>query len=105
MTSVDLGTGEDEVLRAWLAACQGWTRQIADLTEKRDHAIELIKQRMGDADQAVIDGKPAISWAWSKPGQRLDRQALEKCYGAETIALFLVDNTPARPFKMLDTWP
>ena len=86
---------------AWLKAIAAWDAQIAELTAKRARAIEIVKETLGDATEARIDGKPVATWAWSKPGQRLDRKKLEGDYGADVIAAYLIDNAPARPFKIL----
>ena len=91
----------DPTIAAWVEAARAATGQIAYYTEIRDRAIEHIKEAMGDAPEATIDGKPAVSWAWSKPGQRLDRAKLEGDFGADVIAGYLVDNKPARPFRLL----
>ena len=95
----------DLVLQAWLGACRGWNAQIAELTAQRDHAIELIKERLGNAEEATIGGMPVVTWAWSKPGKRLDRKALEADQGPEFVEKYLVENTPARPFRILDVTP
>jgi hypothetical protein len=91
----------DPVTAAWFQAINGWDLEIAALKEKRDRAVELIKDALGDAEEARIGGRPVATWAWSKPGQRLDRKKLEGDYGADVIAAYLVDNAPARPFKIL----
>lgn len=96
----DLDT--DPVIAAWFQAIEGWDAAIAELTEKRKRAIELIKAAMGDHTEARIGGKTVATWAWSRPGQRLDRKKLEGDYGADVIAGYLIDNAPARPFKILD---
>lgn len=92
---------KDPVIAAWFQAIEGWDQQLAEIKEKRERAVELIKAAMGDAEQARIGGKPVATWAWSKPGQRIDRKKLEGDYGADVIAAYLVDNAPARPFKIL----
>lgn len=85
---------------AWVKAAQAATHEIKRLEEIRDRAIEHVKNAMGDAETATYQGKPAVSWAWSKPSQRLDRKKLEEHLGPEEFARFLVDNKPARPFKI-----
>lgn len=86
---------------AWLKAAQAASAEIARLTEIRDRAVEHVQAAMGDTEQATIGGKPAVTWAWSKPGQRLDRKKLEENFGADVIAGYLVDSKPARPFKIV----
>jgi hypothetical protein len=97
VTAVEL----DPVTAAWYQAINGWDAEIAALKEKRERAIGLIQAAMGDHDQATIGGRPAATWAWSKPGQRIDRAKLEGDYGTDVIAQYLVDNKPARPFRIL----
>jgi hypothetical protein len=91
----------DPTTAAWLKAAAAASKEINRLTEIRDRAIEHVKTTMGDAEQATVGGQPAVSWAWSKPGQRLDRKKLEGDFGEQVIAAYLVDNQPARPFKIL----
>jgi hypothetical protein len=86
---------------AWLKAARAATAEIIRLTEIRDRAIGHVKDALGDAEQATIGGCPVATWAWSKPGQRLDRKKLEADYGTDVIAAYLVDNQPARPFRIL----
>ena len=86
---------------AWVAAAKAATAEIHRLTEIRDRAADHIKAALGDAESATIGGHVAVTWAWSKPGQRLDRNALLNDHGPEFVARYLVDNVPARPFKLL----
>jgi hypothetical protein len=86
---------------AWLEAARAANIEIARLTEIRDRAVEHVKNAMGDAEEALLDGKPAVSWAWSKPSQRLDRKALEADLGKDLVAKYLVNSKPARPFRIL----
>jgi hypothetical protein len=91
----------DPVTAAWYQAITAWDAEIADLTEKRKRAVEVIQQAMGDHEQATIGGRPVVTWKWSEPGQRLDRRKLEGDFGEDVIAGYLVDNKPARPFRIL----
>ena len=91
----------DPVTAAWYQAIAAWDAEIAALTEKRKRAVDIIQQAMGDHEQATIGGRPVATWAWSKPGQRLDRNKLEEAYGKDVIAGYLVDNKPARPFRII----
>lgn len=91
----------DPSTAAWLSAARAATAEIARLSEIRDRAIQHVKDTLGDAEEARVDGKPVVTWAWSKPGQRLDRKKLEGDYGADVIAAYLVDNQPSRPFRLL----
>lgn len=92
----------DATTAAWVQAARAATAEITRLTEIRDLAYEHIKTVMGDAEEATVDGRPAVSWAWSKPAQRIDRKALEADQGPEFVAKYLVFNQPARPFRLLD---
>lgn len=91
----------DATAAAWLEAARAATTEIARLTEIRERAIYHVKEAMGDAPEATVGGRPAVSWTWSKPGQRLDRKKLEGDFGPDVIAAYLVDNKPARPFKII----
>lgn len=94
-------TDLDATAAAWLRAAQAANAEIARLTEIRDRAIEHIQAAMGDQETATVGGRPAVTWAWSKPGQRLDRKKLEGDFGADVIAVYLVDNKPGRPFRIV----
>lgn len=91
----------DAATAAWLEAARAASKEIARLSEIRDRALGHVKHAMGDAEAATVNGKPAVTWAWSKPGQRLDRKKLEGDFGPEVIAKYLVDNQPARPFRIV----
>jgi hypothetical protein len=86
---------------AWVKAAQAATAEIKRLEEIRDRAIGHIQDAMGDNETATYQNKPAITWAWSKPAQRLDRKKLEEHLGPEEFARFLVDSKPARPFRIV----
>jgi hypothetical protein len=92
----------DPTAAAWLQAARAAKAEIARLEEIAERAISHVKNAMGDAEHATVNGKPAVTWAWSKPGKRIDRKALEADHGPEFVAKYLVDNVPARPFKLLD---
>lgn len=91
----------DATTQAWLEAARAAKAEIARLEEIVERAIYHVKDAMGDDEQATVNGHPVVTWGWSKPGQRLDRKKLEADYGPEEIARYLVDNKPARPFKIL----
>ena len=91
----------DPTIAAWVQAARAAADQITYYQEIKARAVEHIQAAMGDATEATVDGKPVVSWAWSKPGQRLDRNKLEGDFGADVIAQYLVDNKPARPFRLL----
>lgn len=92
----------DPATAAWLHAARAANAEIARLTEVRDVAISRVKDALGDHTEARVGGHPVATWAWSKPGQRLDRKKLEGDYGKDVIDAYLVDNTPARPFRILE---
>jgi len=91
----------DATATAWLQAARAADKEIARLSEIRDRAAYHVKEAMGDTETATVNGKPAVTWAWSKPGQRLDRKKLEGDFGAGVIAGYLVDNKPSRPFRII----
>jgi hypothetical protein len=92
----------DGATAAWLEAARAAKTEIARLTEIYDTAIQHVKDTLGDAEEARLNGKPVATWTWSKPGQRLDRKKLEGDFGKDVIDAYLIDNTPARPFRILD---
>lgn len=92
----------DTTAAAWLEAARAANAEITRLTGIRDRAIQHVKDVMGDAEEASVNGRPVVSWAWSKPGQRIDKNALEADHGPQFLAKYLVDNKPARPFRLLD---
>ena len=91
----------DGTTAAWLEAARAASAEIARLSEIKERAIQHVKDTLGDTPEGRVNGKPVVTWAWSKPGQRLDRKKLEGDYGTDVIAAYLVDNQPSRPFKML----
>ena len=91
----------DATAAAWLQAARTAKAEIDRLSEICDRAILHVKDAMGDNETATVGGKPAVTWAWSKPGQRLDRKKLEGDFGADVIARYLVDNKPSRPFRII----
>jgi hypothetical protein len=91
----------DPTAAAWLEAARAAKAEIARLEEICERAIFHVKDAMGDAEHATVNGQPAVTWAWSKPGQRLDRKKLEGDFGTDVIAGYLVDSKPARPFKII----
>jgi hypothetical protein len=92
----------DPATAAWLAAARAARTEIARLEEICTRATGHVQAAMGDHEEATVGGRPAVTWAWSKPGKRLDRKALEADHGPEFVAKYLVENTPARPFRILD---
>ncbi len=97
MTSTELSAEA----AAWLAAAQLAKRQIAELEQVAERAIQHVQAAMGDHDEATVGGRPAVTWAYSKPGKRFDKAALEADHGPEFVAKYLVDNKPARPFRIV----
>jgi hypothetical protein len=94
---VDLGP----VTAAWVEAAKAATAEIARWAEIRDRAYERIKDAMGDSPEARIGGRPAVSWAWSKPARYLDAKALAADL-PDIAAKYTAYRQPARPFKILD---
>jgi hypothetical protein len=91
----------DPATAAWRQAALTAKAEIARLTEIYDRATEHIQNALGDAQQATIGGKPAISWAWSKPSPYIDKKALETDL-PDVAARYTKFKKPARPFKILD---
>jgi hypothetical protein len=92
----------DATIAAWVQAAKAASDQITYYTGIRDRAIEHVKNAMGDATEATVSGQPAVSWAWSKPAQYVDRKNLEADLGADVVAAkYLKEKKPARPFKII----
>ena len=85
---------------AWYQAIRVIDTKIAELTEARQVAVQHVQDAMADATEARIDGRPVITWRYSKPSRRLDRKALEGAFGE--LSAYEVENKPSRPFRILD---
>ena len=90
----------DQAVAAWHQAALAATSQIAYYTEIRDRAYEHIQAAMGDAAEATIGGRPAVSWKTSRPGKYIDRAALEADL-PDIAAKYTRFKQAARPFKVL----
>lgn len=91
----------DATVAAWLTAARTASAEIARLAEVRDRAYEQIKAAMGDAVEATVGGRPVVTWKPSKPGEYIDRKALEAAHPA-IAAEFTKTKAAARPFKILE---
>ena len=60
----------------WVEALRTVRAQIADLQAKEAAIVEHLKQRLGTATEARINGAPVITWRWSKPSRRIDEKRL-----------------------------
>lgn len=60
----------------WVEALRTVRAQIADLEAKEAAIVEHLKQRLGAATEARINGTPVITWRWSKPSRRIDEKRL-----------------------------
>jgi predicted phage-related endonuclease len=76
-------------------------QRIRELTERKTKLAELIQSALGDSTEGRIDGRPVITWAWSKPATRIDADALKRDH-PDLYAKYLREKKPARPFKLLD---
>ncbi|MFG1997896.1 hypothetical protein ACGFNU_01960 [Spirillospora sp. NPDC048911] len=92
--SVDLGEQ-----RAWIDALRKVDLELARLTEVRGWIVHRLQESMGDAEEARVDGRAVITWAWTKPATYLDRKALEDAH-PEIAARFVRTKRPARPFRL-----
>lgn len=96
-TSIDL----DPTVAAWLEAARTAKAEIARLTQIYDRAVGHVKQAMGEAAEGRVGGRPAVSWAWSKPGAYIDRKALAADH-PDIAEKYTLRKQPARPFKIMD---
>lgn len=97
LPTVDL----DQITAAWITALRQWNAEIKRLEELRDQAIEIVKDRMGVAVEARIDGVPVVSWATSRPATYIDKAALERDH-PDIAARYTKEKKAARPFKLLE---
>lgn len=90
----------DPTVAAWLEAARTAKAEIARLTQIYDRAVDHVKQAMGDAAEARVGGRPAVTWAWSKPSPYIDKKALEADH-PDIAARYTRMKQPARPFKLI----
>lgn len=76
----------------------------ADIAEKRkmEEAIEQqIKALIGDATEARVDGKPVITYRWTKPRERIDAKKLRD-EQPDIARAYTVTGEATRQFRLLD---
>lgn len=84
----------------WIVERRRIQAQIDGLITARDALDERIKNRMGDAETALVGGRPAIRWAYTKPAPYVDRKALEKDH-PEIAAAYTKTKRPSRRYVVL----
>lgn len=84
----------------WIAERRCIQAQIDGLITTRDALDERIKNRMGEAETALVGGTPVIRWAYTRPAPYLDKKALEKDH-PEIAAAYTRTKRPARRYVFL----
>ena len=84
----------------WIIERRHIQTQIDGLITVRDALDERIKNRMGDAETALVGGTPAIRWAYTKAAPYIDRKALEKDH-PEIAAAYTRTKRPSRRYVVL----
>ena len=73
---------------------------LADLTAARDKVREQIQERIGDAHEARIGGRPVITWKPNKASTYLDQKAL-KADHPDLVAEYQKPKKAVRPYVLL----
>lgn len=76
---------------------------LAEYERLADRLAEVeaeLKATIGDRPGATVNGKPAITWKWSKAGKRFDSKAFRAAHPTMYEA-FTVTAKAARPFKVV----
>lgn len=74
---------------------------IPDLVKARDTIREKIQERIGDAHEARIAGRPVITWKPRKASTYLDQKTLRE-QEPEVWARFQKPKKPVRPYVLLN---
>jgi predicted phage-related endonuclease len=89
------------VARAWLAHCTTLRREITKLQAEYDHGVQAIKDVMGDAAEATLNGTPVITWKASAPSEYIDSKALRADL-PDIAAKYTKTKAVSRPFRILE---
>ncbi|WP_433415068.1 UvrD-helicase domain-containing protein [Microtetraspora malaysiensis] len=87
----------------WLAAYKEAEANEAAWKAVKERAEEQLKAMLGDAEEATLGDRPAITWKWSKPGGQLDGKALKADHPG-IYAEYYKAKKPGRPFNLLGEW-
>lgn len=95
-------------LAGWVEADRNLTAQIvaldlskAELEQARDIVRDQLRERIGDAHEARIGGRPVITYRPAKAGTYLDQKSL-KADHPELVEQYQKTKKAARPFVVLD---
>lgn len=85
----------------WIAALRTVRAEIDRLVAQKEQIEAHLKERMGDAAEARVDGQAVIRWAWTKPGTYIDKAALETDH-PDIAAYYTRERKAARRFVVVD---
>lgn len=74
---------------------------IGDLKEARDTIRAKVQERIGDAHEARIGGRPVITWRPNRATTYLDQKSL-KADHPELVAEYQRAKKPVRPYVLLN---
>lgn len=74
--------------------------QIDELTLARGQIRARIEAALGGRETGLVDGKPAVSFAWRKPAERIDSRRL-RAEQPEIWAAYARAGAPSRSFRLL----
>jgi hypothetical protein len=74
--------------------------KVAELKEARDQVRAKIQERIGDAHEARINGRPVIRWKPNKAGTYLDQKGL-KADHPDLVAQYQKTKAPSRPYVII----
>lgn len=75
---------------------------IDDLKKARDAIREKVQERLGDAHEGRVGGRPVITWKPQKASTYLDQKALKRDL-PEIVAKYQKAKKAARPYVLLNT--
>lgn len=85
----------------WLDAYRAAKQQLDDAQAAVDRCREQLERFLGDAETATVDGKPVITWRWSRPTARVDVKALRE-EEPDIADAFTVLGNPVRSFRLVE---
>lgn len=75
--------------------------QLDEISMARDQIRARIEATLGDHETGLVNGKPAVSFAWTRPAERIDSRRL-RAEQPELWAAYAVTGAPSRRFRLLD---
>jgi len=84
-----------------LAALRHLRTQIAELKETEAALEQRIKDRLGAHTEARVNGRPVLTWRWTKPRQQVDTRALRREH-PDLVADYTRTTEASRRFVLLE---